>query len=338
MITPDESLRIIKRFEGFDEVSGLRSDMRQTKCRQLLLRFCQQTKNSLPETPEELYPFWSACTHWLTDNIASQVSHSTYKIYRNALIPLIPYTNLGTQLRNTKGQPAKNMRKNTSAGRQKYLSDEQLNALSDYIHQHKRAGSWAHIIPHWLHCTRLTGLRPDEWFYTTLEHHLSRPFLKTRTHKLESEKANHLHPNIVKDEMLQFCFPYRGVPLDHLHDTEMTMINSLLMYCENTLDSYSPREAINAIQKALRQSIIEVWGRNGPSIHLYSARHQFVANLKNSDVPEHWQTYLLGQQVDDTKHRHYAHQRHASQEAVPKNIAPIAEYVQDKYNEAAASS
>ena len=94
-----------------------------------------------------------------------------------------------------------------------------------------------------------------------------------------------------------------------------------------------PKDVCKKISESINISITGIWGREKPSINLYSARHQFAANLKASDIEDGLVTYLMGQLFDDTKHRHYASEKKGEIRPAPYNVLEIQSFVQKEINE-----
>lgn len=329
----------VMRFDfDLSRVEGLASNMRQQKLNGLINRFYRELHivppTHIDQTPELMDQF----VNFLCDSVAPTVSTNTFKIYRNSCLPIIPYPDLASKLRNVSGVHSKNRKSSRQPKRQKHLQSHQLNTIVEYNNEYRTRSTYAKVCNILLQAGVVVGLRPGEWYDSMLRHCEGRLTLIVRTEKLYREKLENIQRG--SNEDLSLFLPYRGIPLDHLDEHQVGIVRSACRMMKDVKDSEQDNDKfIKETADCLTDTITQIWGRlNKPGINLYSARHQFIANLKASNIEDRTVTYLAGQLYDGTKHRHYAGKRRGERSAVPTNVDHIQSFIQKNINSKFKSS
>lgn len=171
----------------------------------------------------------------------------------------------------------------TSAQKQKHLSIKDLDAISEVLKKSKN--QWATPTIIWLISGIITGLRPVEWKFAVYDEEDDKLIIKNakntngRSHgEFRSVYLNNVSAKdkkiILKHSELSLIFASRG---NEDWETYYQGCSNLLRYTCDIL-----------------------WPKRDKHPSLYSARHQFSANLKASGCrPEEIAT-LMGHAVDDT--------------------------------------
>jgi hypothetical protein len=332
MINEELAFKAIKDEIELKEIVGLNSCMRQQKLKGLLNRFNKTKHSTLLQKRSELHNYLSGLVDFMIDEISPTVNKNSFKIYKKAIIPIIPFNDLIEKLKCTSGISKRDMPRSTSSNRQKFLTMSQLNEVVKYNAEFRYRSDLAKVSSLLLQATVLVGLRPGEWFSSMLRTCNGRPTLIIRTEKQYSKRLSYL--NIDREDDLSLFLPFRGIPLDHLDEDEREIVRN----CHHIMSGLKQEQVQNVaflkkISESINISITSIWGREKPAINIYSARHQFAANLKASDIDDGLVTYLMGQLFDDTKHRHYASEKKGEIRPAPYNVLEIQAFVQKEINE-----
>ena len=256
---------------------------------------------------------------------------NAFKIYKKSVLPIIPYTDEYVKLNDTKGIDKRQLGK-TASKKQKFLTHEQLERIINHNSKHRHKSSLAQVINVLLPSTVLTGLRPSEWFNAMIRQCAGRLTLIVRTDKLYKEAQARL--GVDKDKDMTLFIPYRGIPLDHLDEHDVQRIRATIGIMNDINKSErNNREFLDELAKNLRTTVLDIWSREErPDIAIYSARHQFIANMKASKIEDATITYLAGQIYEETKHRHYASKLKGEVTTTPYNVEEIMQFVKTEIN------
>jgi hypothetical protein len=332
MISEEMAFKAVRNEIDLNKIVGLNSDMRQQKLKGLVNRFNKSMKSPNLIKRSELQNYLSGLVVFLIDEISPTVNKNSFKIYKKAIIPIIPFDDLVEKLKEASGVSKRDMPSSSSSNRQKFLPMSQLNEVVKYNTEVRHRSDLAKVSSLLLQGGVLVGLRPGEWFSSMLRTCNGRPTLIIRTEKQYSKRLSSL--NIDRGHDLSLFLPFRGIPLDHLDEDEREIIRN----CQQIMSGFKQEQEHNVaflkkISESINISITGIWGREKPAINLYSARHQFAANLKASDIDDGLVTYLMGQLFDETKHRHYASEKKGEIRPAPYNVLEIQAFVQKEINE-----
>lgn len=329
---PDQvAFRVLRFDHDLSKVEGLSSELRQNKLNGLLNRYYRHSGKAIPTHIDHVHELIVGLVDFLVDVIAPTVSTNTFKIYKKSVLPIIPFADEYVRLNDTKGVDKRHLG-DSAAKKQKFLTTHQLDKIVQHNTKYRHRSPLAQVINLILASTVTTGLRPMEWFNAMLRQCAGRLTLIVRTDKLYRESNERLGVNNDKD--MSLFLPYRGIPLDHLDEHDIQKIRATVGIMNDVEKSgRDKREFLDELAKNIRTSIRDVWSREErPNITLYSARHQFIANMKASNLTDSTITYLAGQIYDETKHRHYASAKKGEVTTTPYNVEDIMHFVKENIN------
>lgn len=321
------------RFDyDLNKIEGMGRSLRHQKLNALLNRFYRHSNTAPPTHIDQLPEMISALVNFLIEDISPNVSSETFRIYKKAVLPIIPFTDDYLRLNDTKGVDKRQLKNSTENIKQKYLTQEQLHKILKHNEKYRTSSAIAKVINNLLPSTVLTGLRPSEWYNAMIRQCAGRLTLLVRTDKLYEESHKNLKLSTSKD--LSEFLPYRGIPLDHLDEFEINMIRTTVnIMGEINQSDRDNRAFTDTLAKNLRRTVKDTWSReNRPNIILYSARHQFIANLKASKTESDIITYLAGQIYSETKDKYYASKAKGEVITTPYKVEDIKDFVQREIN------
>ncbi|HCV05668.1 MAG TPA: hypothetical protein DG048_23820 [Pseudoalteromonas sp.] len=329
---PDQVAFRVLRFDiDLNKVDGLSSELRQKKLNSLIKRYYTYSSTQIPTHIDQVHEIIVGFVDFLVEVVSPTVSTNTFKIYKKSVLPIIPYTDEYVKLNDTKGIDKRQLGK-TASKKQKFLTHEQLERIINHNSKHRHKSSLAQVINVLLPSTVLTGLRPSEWFNAMIRQCAGRLTLIVRTDKLYKEAQARL--GVDKDKDMTLFIPYRGIPLDHLDEHDVQRIRATIGIMNDINKSErNNREFLDELAKNLRTTVLDIWSREErPDIAIYSARHQFIANMKASKIEDATITYLAGQIYEETKHRHYASKLKGEVTTTPYNVEEIMQFVKTEIN------
>jgi hypothetical protein len=332
MINEEMAFKAIKGETDLNEIVGLNSAMRQKKLTGMLNRFNTANQCTAPVHIKDVHLYLYNLVDFLINKIAPTVNKNSFKIYKNAVLPILPWDELVDKLKDASGVSKRDMPSSSTSNRQKFITMSQLDEIVKYNNEVRSRSDLAKVSNLLLQAGVYVGLRPSEWFSSMVRNCNGRPTLIIRTEKQYSTRLNSL--NIDRADDLSLFLPFRGIPLDHLDEDEMKIVRDCHHIMSELKQSQEQNVAfLKKISESINISITGIWGREKPAINLYSSRHQFAANLKASDIDDGLITYLMGQLFDDTKHRHYASEKKGEIRPAPYNVLEIQLFVQKEINE-----
>lgn len=190
----------------------------------------------------------------------------------------------------------------TSGRKIKQVPDKVWNALQATLrarikHGHKHAQGLLDV----LNATMITGLRPNEWGFSRISVHgeTGRQVLRVRNSKHSNGRANG---------------EFRELFIDELSESELATVKAALSYC-----SAATAEKASQIQLALKNELDVVRDRTirgsrkpQSSVTIYSFRHQFIANAKDTFDDPVLISALVGHSSTKTAFEHYGKRRNSS--------------------------
>ena len=152
-----------------------------------------------------------------------------------------------------------------------------------------------------LTATLLTGLRPNEWCHSqrTLHSATGRPVLRVRNSKATNGRGNG---------------DFREMFIDGLDDIDLEAIDEALAFCKAKYEDDAQR-VVTALRnefEVARDQALSTRQKNQPAITLYSFRHQFVANAKQTFKNPELIAALAGHGSTKTAFEHYGKKRHGN--------------------------
>ena len=319
------------RFDyDLSKIEGMGQSLRHTKLNSLIKRYYRFYNLTPPTHIDQLPELIAGFVNYLIEHVSVSVSTNTFKIYKKSVLPVIPYSDEYIRLNDAKGIDKRQLRNVEDNRKQKYLTQAQLKLITSHNTKYRQNSSISQVINNLLPSTVLLGLRPSEWYNAMIRQCAGRPTLLVRTDKLYNE--SHRLLNIDRD--LSEFLPYRGIPLDHLDEFEMNMIRTTVNIM-NDIDKSERdnRDFTNLLARNLKRTIKDTWSRDErPNIVLYSARHQFIANMKASNTNNDDITYLAGQIMSETKDKYYASKAKGEVTTTPYKIEEIKEFVKREIN------
>lgn len=224
--------------------------------------------------------------NWLA-GMRPRIKAATFRFYRAALLEYLhghaPREMLDG-LRALSSAPCIDASIQTSATKAKQLPDDELHRIVDYLL--KDRGRYDEMLALWLTCSRMTGLRPAEWSKAYLSEDgdelvvANAKFSSTRAHGVE-----------------------RTLDISPMGADERELL-------ERFLDALALVMDFEALQQACRRRLREVCKKLFPRRRthptLYSARHQFTADLKSAGYSQTQVAALMGHRSTRSAGRHYA--------------------------------
>ena len=179
--------------------------------------------------------------------------------------------------------------KRTSSHKSKMLLSSDLSSLVDYMLAH--GGRWDALALRWLTYGTRTGLRPVEWKCAQVEFGDEDDvvILKVKNAKNDAIRSHgeerHIHLRMDEDSMRDF----------------LSFINEL--------QSQDFEKVYEGCRFALARATKALWPRRKNRPTLYSARHQFAADAKSSNLLPEEVAALMGHAVTATHQQHYGKRR-----------------------------
>ncbi len=228
----------------------------------MLKRYATLNKIDRPLVKDDLRGF----SQWLITVIRAQVDPNSWRTYRYQLTQSIDDEKFYEQVN---VPPLRKKREinaeEKGSHRTRHLKDGIYTQIEAYLKRSK--SRYAAPLNRTLILGRLTGLRPSEWGEARLRTHDEVPYLQ-----VESAKKG------MSEQKLQ---DKRYIPLDHLSSFEFDILSEHLEFIADN----APYSAIHdGIAQFMRQVTRTLFYANKDRPTLYSARHQFAANLKASNI------------------------------------------------------
>lgn len=252
---------------------------------------------------------------WLSD-CSTGWSKATFRLYKNALagylwiygtvdmidaVKEIPHKKTSKSISKTKAK------RNTSQQKSKAISQSDFLCILKELSGKK--SNYSDLLANWLFCGVLTGLRPIEWHSAKVIRNENGVFLIIENAKNSNQRANG---------------DTRTLNLGSLEFEEVQKIEKhASLLSSMSIDKYQNtyEQCSNLLYRITRK--IFPFRKTFPT--LYSARHQFSANAKGSNLNLSEIAALMGHATDETATRHYGKKK--SFQANTK-VSPIKEEVE----------
>ena len=238
-----------------------------------------------------------------------EFAQRTWRVYKAAVIHFIEnhagssYYLAADTLRNESSKGLKRWSDRTSGPKAKKVPLEILNGIRAALRARaKRGHRHADGLMQVLEATLITGLRPNEWCTATVVPDGERTLLRVRNSKFSNGRGNG---------------EFRELILNELDAEQMASIRQAIAYC-SVNDADDPDDAIQRLVRSLKDEMITVMHmvdpihqrKGGSSVTLYSFRHQFIADAKNTFDDPVIVAALVGHSSTKTAFQHYGRRRH----------------------------
>lgn len=241
-------------------------------------------------------------TTWLLHNVFSSVSDGSRRSYLTSIRKVTECDSFMSALSNeSKGLPSPSSPKRPKS---KSISWQEFAIIESYL---KQISETPHSdVADWLRSTILAGLRPSEWAQASIINSIDGLVLRApNTTKAEATPQG---DDYDIDE-------YRLIPLTNLDPADL---NCLRRHLERALLNAALGEFeqwYNSVRLKL-YNISKLCFQDKPRINLYSARHQYCANLKSAGYSPTTIGYLMGHKNTKTSRHSYGAKRHGSMSGI----------------------
>lgn len=230
---------------------------------------------------------------WFKKYWAIKLSSSTVRYYRASLsyyaeleketgqISQDVFNKIKNTLSNLQAGSKKDLELRTSAKKQKHLTLKDFSFLDDALKNSKNR--WAKPTRIWLHAGIISGLRPIEWQQTLYDKDEDKLIIKN-----------------AKNTNGRSHGEFRTIHLSHLDNFEKTILLQHLKVATQFYQSGNWDTYYEGCGNLLKYTANKIWPSRKRHPTLYSARHQFSANLKASGCRPEELAALMGHAVDDT--------------------------------------
>lgn len=240
---------------------------------------------------------WSGFIDWLL-SLRNGLRPASWRQYRAAVVyalntqDVADHENLIAKLKQPKplsDSKRHDLPKRTSSHKSKMLLSSDLTALVDYMLAH--GGRWDVLALRWLTYGTRTGLRPVEWKFAQVEFG-------------DEDDAVILHVRNAKNDAIRSHGEERHI---HLRMDEDSLRDFLSFI--NELQSQDFEKVYEGCRFAIGRATKALWPRRKNRPTLYSARHQFAADAKSSNLLPEEVAALMGHAVTATHQQHYGKRR-----------------------------
>lgn len=253
------------------------NDTYQNRVLGLLKRFYRESDIEKPTYEmSELISFGQ----WMTTILRPTLSPNSWRAYRYQVHVCLPYSELRSLIDVPPSTPKSSISKRTSAERQRHLKQHDMERLIDFIRRSQSNNG--HQLADLLIASECTGLRPSEWPSCTYELTADdEPYLAV----VSAQKG-------IKQDVSS---PYRYIPLTHLTPEQSQSVSNTLIMAKNAQANFKGGFSAKQAQLTglMKRCTRYVFGE-GRRPSIYSARHQFAANLKKSQIEPSIISLVLG--------------------------------------------
>lgn len=249
---------------------------------------------------------------WFKNFWASSLRPRTLRLYRASLVYYIEleladkridqaaFDKMKTVLSNLKAGDAKDLELRTSAKKQKHLTVKDYKVLDDALKESKN--KWSAATRIWLKSGIITGLRPVEWRQAVYD-----------------EEENRLIIKNAKNTNGRSHGEFRSFYFDHVTPSEKnTVLQHLKISFSLSQTDIVWKQYYEGCSNLLKYTAGKAWPSRERHPTLYSARHQFSANMKASGCKPEEIATLMGHAVDDTALTTYGKKANGTRNVKPK--------------------
>ena len=283
------------------------------RVRSLLQRWAKEQAVNIHQGPID----WDAFIGWVKIRIAPTVKWSTWNHYRWSINQVTDHA-FAARMRNVErpdqrhpdNRPTRNgvARPRGHAKRAKSVSRESVDILHEALIGASASWKWAATAWLWFRATLYTGARPSEWDTSTIESTAEGPVLWLRNAK----RGTHTFNNEGKG-----LEAYRAIPLAHLAPDVQRDIRQLQAVLAAAHARGRYQEVQRGVQQTIQLAVSRLWPEAERRISLYSARHQFINDLRRASVDEATIATLAGHASTETQDAYGAAAAVAQSATVP---------------------
>lgn len=203
--------------------------------------------------------------------------------------------------------PCKKKSTKSSSRKAKHLSIQDLAKILEVIG--KSRSEFDVLVGLWLLAGRVVGLRPTEWMKATL----NGDTLKVKNSKNTNGRSHG---------------EYRQILIHNMSEENKQYIVAFLAELDSHLKRRRPSEVYFHSRRHLHRVVRKIWPNRTTYPTLYSARHQFSADLKKADYELTEIAALFGHATDRTATEHYGKRQYGEGggrqvEADPEEVSRI---------------
>lgn len=249
---------------------------------------------------------------WFKNFWAGSLRPRTLRLYRASLVYYIEleladkridqasFDKMKSVLANLKAGDAKDLELRTSAKKQKHLTLKDYKILDEALKDSKN--KWSSATRIWLKSGIITGLRPIEWRQAVYD-----------------EDENRLIIKNAKNTNGRSHGEFRSFYFDHVTPSEKnTVLQHLKIAFKLSQTDIVWKQYYEGCSNLLKYTAGKVWPSRERHPTLYSARHQFSANMKASGCKPEEIATLMGHAVDDTALTTYGKKANGTRNVKPK--------------------
>lgn len=249
---------------------------------------------------------------WFKTFWASNLRPRTLRLYRASLVYYIEieladkkidqaaFDKMIAVLSGLKAGDAKDLELRTSAKKQKHLTVKDYKVLDEALKESKN--KWSAATRIWLNSGIITGLRPIEWRQAVYD-----------------EEENRLIIKNAKNTNGRSHGEFRSFYFDHVTPSEKnTVLQHLKISFRLSQTDIVWKQYYEGCSNLLKYTAGKLWPSRERHPTLYSARHQFSANMKASGCKPEEIATLMGHAVDDTALTTYGKKANGTRNVKPK--------------------
>ena len=257
--------------------------------------------------------------NWIVETYINRCAANTWRKYRRAAIYHVyikqPKIAVLFQHILLDKKPENRVRAKRRKSRKSYR-EKDFSKLLQYLQQKaagERCGYWWHQAVVTLQANSIVGLRPSEWmtaFSQVINNEIVLRVINAKnTHNRAHGFTRTLHIPIVKDNDVEVI------------ETKIKMTgDAILSNRAKSFDAYA-----RTVSSYLLRANNAVFGKEKPTIAIYSARHQCAANYKAAGYTKNEVAAAMGHASNKTAGRHYG--RKGKGRRVPNLPRPSSEDV-----------
>jgi hypothetical protein len=235
---------------------------------------------------------YKSLANWLVEHVSPAVSKRSWAKYRLSVSAATEHPQVANILKEGVGYIRSS--RPSRFNRQKHIKESQMSRL--LLALAKSNSPYKSTLIDWIRASKNTGLRPNEWADATIAYPDGlTPALKVRT---KIKKPANREVDIA---------PYRYIPIEHLSPIEVDGLYAHLRRYTKAIAEKKSEALYESCRKLLYNTCRFTFRDDSKgSIHLYSARHQFCADLKASGCAQELIIRLMGQNSTEVLTHHYA--------------------------------
>lgn len=191
--------------------------------------------------------------------------------------------------------------KKTSAKKKKHFNDGDFQKIIERLISSRAIN--AKPLSTWLYSNQMVGLRPVEWKTVKV---------------IEREKGYALEVKNAKNTNNRSHGEHRIIPINSFTEKQQKTILSFANLCIQHNKNNTFEKFYEDCRKLLQRTCKKVWPNRVQQITLYTTRHQFSANLKQSGRSLVEIAYLMGHISTDTAMSHYGKKRYGKSKVTPE--------------------